>query len=203
MFYELYRDVNVTNGGQWFNPADFDVIEVTDLGSAMGGSEGEGVTLIQRGSLYVNQERLEKALKSADLFTEQTPPSPPAGRKHWSPRSWEPLPKPGYLFWMPDPVPGPKILLAWANWGELQNEGVKFEELPEDMRNYILMGVEPLMSYYGMERDRDVAVIEFGPGMMYKKQHWGDNSVITKNPERATWKVLEELGVEQNAPVGS
>lgn len=203
MFYEIYADRDVSLGGLWFNPADFDVIEITDLGSAMGGREGEGVTLIERGSLYVNQERLEKALKSAGLFEEERPPSPPKGRKHWFPRPWEPTPKRGYLFWMPDPIPGPKVLLAWANWGELQNEGVKFEELPEDMRGYIFMGVEPLISYYGTDRDRSVAVIEFGPDMMYKKRHWGDNSVITKNPERATWKVLENFGVERDVPVGS
>ncbi len=200
VFYELRSDIEVIYGGVWFDPVDNSAIEVIDMEVATG-EEGMGITLIEEGPIYINEERLKKAAESAGLFHEERPPQPPTGRKHWLPRPWEPPPKPEHLFWMPEPIPGPKVMKAWGEWNELNNEGVKFEELPEDMRNYILMGVDAIMSYYGMDGgpSRSVAVIEYGLGMKQKKEKWGENSVITKNPERAVWKILAEMGVRRDA----
>ncbi len=196
MFYPIYRDVNVAAGGLWFDPKDGDIIDVTDLGSATG---EYGVTLVEDGSLYITQERLEKAGKSAGLFQDVPPPTPPTGRKHWDPRPWAPPAKPGYLFWMPaEPVPGPKVLEAWDKWSELSQKGITFEELSKSEQHYILIGAEVLMSYYGFDVDRSIAVIERGPGMKEKKDKWGDSSVISKNPERAVWKILKEWGVRDD-----
>ncbi len=196
MFYSLYRNVNVAAGGLWFDPKDGAVIQVTDMASAAG---EEGITLIEDGSLYITQERLEKAAKSADLFQDQPPPEPPTGRKHWDPRPWAPPTKPGYLFWMPvQPVPGPKVLEAWDKWSELLQKGITFEELLKSEQHYILIGAEALESYYGFDVNQSMVVIEYGPGMQAKKDQWGDSSVISKNPERAVWKILKEWGVRDD-----
>jgi hypothetical protein len=201
MFYSLYQDANVVNGGLWFNPEDLEFVEVIDMDSATGAT---GVNIIQRGSAYITEDRLRTAVESAGHFEPQLPPLQPTGRKHWFPRPWTPPPKPGHLFWAPDPVRGPRIIKAWEDWETRANdEGIKFKDLPADQQQDILVGVEAYHGYYGTDSDREYVVIERHRGMAEQKRQFGEDAIITTNPERAIWKILKELGVEEDAPVGS
>ncbi len=196
MFYELYRDVNVTSGGVWVDPDTMDFIQVTDMDSAVG---EEGVTLVEKGGSFADEETVKGGLRSAGFFEVDKPPAPPRTRKHWDPRPWKPHPKPGYLFWLPKVPEGYRILEAWKRWNELDDAGEKFESLPEDLKLDVLIALEASFGYSGFDGSpgESVAVIEKGTAGVKERHKWGE-AVVSKNPERAVWKILKEMGVENN-----
>ena len=194
MFYELYRDQNVLNGGLWFDPDDDEVIQVTDMQSAAGET---GVTLVERGRIYVTEEKLKKAAESAGMFYEEPPPQPPKGRKHWFSRPWSPPPKPGHLFWMPETPFGPRVMKAWEEWTKLFDAGGKFEELPEDVQYAVMRGAQAVMDYSSMDVSESRVVISKWKGAAKQKRQWL-NAVISSDAEKAVWKILKEMGVRRN-----
>ena len=60
-FQEIYADVNIENGGLFFDPEIRDVIEVIDLDSASGVG---GTNLLIKGSLFINDEGIRKGLQT-------------------------------------------------------------------------------------------------------------------------------------------
>lgn len=197
MFYELYADQNVTYGGVWFDPEDNSAIEVIDMESATG---DKGVFFIERGSLHVTEENLKRAVESAGRFHEESPPhKAPEGRKRWISVPFVPSPKPGYLFWVPEPILGPKILEAWGAWTIHQEQGGEFEELPEEIRDLVLMGASDIESYSGIGEGEIRVVIQNYPGAKKKKEKTYPNAIISNDPEKSIWKILKEMGVRRDA----
>lgn len=196
MFYELYADRNVVNGGLWFDPEENEIIEVIDMDSGAGET---GVNYIERGSLHVTEERMRSAVESSGHFSVESPPGPPKSRKRWFSVPWTPPPAPGYLFWVPKPPIGPKILEAWDTWTEHEREGGKFEELPEEIQELVFQGAQALHGYAGMDRGETHVVIQQYPGAKKKKEEDYPNAIISRNPEAAIWRILKEMGVRKNA----
>jgi hypothetical protein len=194
MFYELYSESDVSRGGLWFDPENSEAIEVIDMESAAGDT---GLTIIQKGSVYITEERLKRALESAGHFTLESPPAPPKGIHDWSPRhTTHPRPKPGQLFWTPEPSPGPRIMEAWGEWERLRDdEEVEFPTLPEEMRDDVLTGAEAMISYGGMEAFEGKTVIETSQEAKYKARRF-DDAIISGNPELAVREILIEMGVD-------
>jgi len=196
MFYSLHRDRNVLYGGAWFNPDDMEIIEVIDMESAAG---DEGVTMLERGGIHVpNEDHLRKALESAGFFHEEGPPSPREGRKFWDPRPWGPPPQPGQLFWTPKPIDGPRIMQAWKTWKDLDAEGGKFEELPEEVQHDVLMAADAILGYSGAEYGGQVFVIDKAQRRSGAKTGSWPGAIYSSNPEKAVWKILKKWGVRRD-----
>lgn len=196
MFYGLYVDQDITLGGLFFNPDDNGMIEVIDMESASG---QRGVIYVERGSLHVDEERMRRAVESSGYFHVESPPEVPQGRKRWLSVPWTPTPEPGYLFWVPRPPLGPKILEAWEAWSEHLEEGGKFEELPEETKKLIFLGARAVLDYSGISEGETHVVIKKYPGAEKWKDHDYPNAIISKNPEAAIWKILKQMGVRKDA----
>jgi hypothetical protein len=204
VFYELYADRHVLHGGLWFDPDESEFIRVTDMDSAAG---EKGVTLLERGYAHITEERLREAAENTELFYVEPPPSPPKGRKHWFPRPWAPPPKPGYLFWTPNIPRGPHVISAWATWTKLnEEEGGKFDELPEEVQKDVLLGAQTVNEYAGVDAMESVYVIDKNqrrPGSVSQKWEktkegaW-PSAIYESNPERAVWKILGKWGVRRD-----
>lgn len=212
MFYELYRDQgNIVYGGKWFNPVTMEMIEVIDLDSASG---VDGTSAIERGPVYIDEDRLREAGKSLGWeFQAPQPPPMPEGPREWMPRSyskkWEPPPQPGNLFWVPETPLIEKIAGAWRRFGELEREHrfdteKAFLALDPEKRELVLQGADGIHSYYGFDggSDRRHLVIEKGSDSEEDADslidQWGArDAVVAKDPRKAVWKILKELGVKR------
>lgn len=196
MFYNLYSNRDVTEGGLWYNPDDNEMIEVTDMESGAG---EKGVIYVEIGSLYVTEETMRRAVEGSGYFQLEPPPEAPRGRKRWLSIPFIPEPAPGYLFWVPETPLGPKILEAWETWTEHHKRGGKFEELPEETQELVFRGAQELHSYSGMDGGDTHVVIQKYPGAEKWKDHDYPNAIISSNPETAVWKILKSMGVRKNA----
>lgn len=192
MFYNLYKDRDVSYGGLWYEPLSEDVIEVIDM-SAHSKKE-EGVNYIERGSAYITFDRLDKALRSEGYFTEEDPPKPPSGRKQWFHEDFVPPPKPGSLFWAPEPIIGPRILKSWEEWQAFKKVGAKFEEIPEEIRRDVLLAADAIVSYHGQDSVGVAVVIDQEKLTPFLKERY-PSAVISSWPEKAIWKILKKMGV--------
>jgi len=196
MFYSLYKDRHVVYGGVWYDPVNEDFIEVIDVADA--GRNHESVNYIERGSAYMTVERLETALRGAGYFTEEEPPKHPAGRKQWFVEDLIPPPKPGALFWMPEPILGPRILKSWEEWEAFKRAGSKFEEVPQEIRDDVLLAAEAVMSYHGIDGGHSgpIVVIKKADATPKLRREY-PNAIISSNPEKAIWEILKKMGVRR------
>lgn len=197
MFYEIYLDQShVSSGALWYDPDGWEFVEVTDLDSSTG---IQGVTMIQMGSAIIDEELIRKGAEFTGQGQER-PPARPEGPREWSPswRRWPP-PKPGHLFWVPDPGPVEKYVDAWKAFEE---EQVKPKEMPIDMLEALLSAAECAYAYRGMDVSWTILVVEkTSPEFKHLEEvrlQWGASQAVpTTNPDRTVWKALKQFGIKK------